>query len=98
MIKQIITSILVWKLPIFQGFVLMMGAVAATVTAGVQDYKTMTDIDQLVWFKILWSSVASSSVSIIAFLNGSFHRTNEQQKKANETQSITRVDPRPPVA
>lgn len=92
----VVQGILDWKMPLFQGIVLVLSAVAVTVTAGVQDYKAMTDIDDLTWFKITWTAVASACTALISFLNGSFHRARQEIKSREEANATPTTDTLPP--
>ena len=81
--ETIVQGILDWKMPLFQGFLGALLAMATQVVASLNDYSTWESIDTLSWVKIRWSVTAAVATYLVGFLNTSVARTRNTIEARN---------------
>jgi hypothetical protein len=78
--NQLTQGFITWKMVIFRGFLYSTVSMATAVVSGLQDYKTLSDLDALTWIKICAAAIIAGGTNLGGFLDSSFTRKKDELK------------------
>ena len=89
-----IQGLLDWKMPLFRGALYAVVPALTSTYAGLQDYKSMSDMDDLTWLKIKLSAMIAAGTALAGYLDSSFTRTRDRLRE----RSGAELEPPAPTA
>lgn len=76
-------------MPIFRGILYAVAPAITAIYAGLQDYHSIAEVDELTWLKIKLSAGAAAIAGLTAFLDSSFTRVKDKMNLRSASDSTS---------